>query len=164
MQDNLQNIPSSLLSCQSEAFNKIQVRKRSWAVRKDEPPFAVTSYSGRRMDFTQVEIRKIRIKSMLECVLAALVKCPLPPSVPAVRPPRVVSCLYIRTSSAKRLRHLQMSRTQPARSHGAGERCAMLRSSVWELSDRYHHAFPRSLLESDGLPRAARGPPASWAS
>lgn len=49
---------------------------------KNELPFTVTSYSILRMNFTQVEIWKIRIKSMSEYVLAALVKCPLTPSVP----------------------------------------------------------------------------------
>lgn len=72
--------------------------------RKNELPCTLTSYSMLRMNFTQVEIWKIRLKSMSEYVLAALVKCPLTPSAPVVRPPpAVVSYLnpYFQHQEAK---------------------------------------------------------------
>lgn len=54
---------------------------------KNELPFAtITSYSILRMNFTRVEIWKIRIKSMSEYVLAALVKCPVTPVGPSGPP------------------------------------------------------------------------------
>lgn len=58
MQDNLKDITSSLLSCQSETFNKIPSRekKKLSSMCKNELPFTVTSYSILRMNFTQVEI------------------------------------------------------------------------------------------------------------
>lgn len=58
MQDNLQDIPSSLLS-QSETFNIIPSGKKKvviMCVRKNELSLTVTSYSVLRMNFTQEEI------------------------------------------------------------------------------------------------------------
>lgn len=86
MQDNLQDTPSSLLSRHCESFNIIPSEKRLIYRCKKELPFTVTSYLTLRMNVTQAEIWKIRIKSMSEYVLAALVKCPLTPVSPSGPP------------------------------------------------------------------------------
>lgn len=93
MQDNLQDIPSVyvLVNVKLNAIPSEQNKLSDMS--ESELPSTAPSYSTLKMNFTQAEIGKIRIKSMSEYVLAALVKCPVAPAVPVAQPPPAAVCL-----------------------------------------------------------------------